>query len=262
MSKVKVAVLKAPGTNCDQETAYAFEQAGAEPERVWMEELRERPARLEDYQILAIPGGFTHGDDLGAGRLLANEMVFRLRDALSDFLKKEKLVIGICNGFQVLVKSGLLPSGEVGAEQELTLAPNDSGRFEDRWVFLRSDFNVCVWTQGVEEPIQLPVAHGEGKLLPRDPDVLERLLGCGQIVFQYATPQGEPASAYPWNPNGSAGQIAGICDPTGRVLGLMPHPERHLFAVQHPRWQREGRTGEGEGLRIFINGVAWARKHL
>jgi len=258
---VKVAVLKAPGTNCDAETAHAFRLAGAEPETVWVEELKEDPKRLDRYRILAIPGGFSYGDDLGAGRLAASELRSRLEGALNDFLRKDRLVIGVCNGFQILAKAGILPGGQAKAGQEVTLAGNDSGRFEDRWVYLSSEFNVCIWTQGMDETFELPVAHGEGKFTAKDQAVLEQLLGFGQIVFQYSDAEGRVAG-YPWNPNGSANNIAGICDPSGRIFGLMPHPERHVAATQHPRWTREGRTGEGDGLRIFRNGVKWASKHL
>ena len=261
MSKVRVAVLKAPGTNCDGETLYAFEQAGALPELVWLDDLKQGTKKLDDYQILAIPGGFSYGDDLGAGKLAANELKSILSDSLGRFLQQQKLVIGICNGFQVLVKAGILPGGKLGAAQEVTLAWNDSGKFEDRWVYLRPEFNVCIWTQGMEESIELPVAHGEGKFLTKDQTALEQLLGFGQIVLHYADPEGREAG-YPWNPNGSVWNIAGICDPSGRVFGLMPHPERHVAATQHPRWTREGRTGEGAGLQIFRNGVAWAEKRL
>ncbi len=258
---VRVAVLKAPGTNCDAETAHAFRLAGAQPEGIWVEELIERPNRLEEFRILAIPGGFTYGDDLGAGRLLANELKHRIFESLNRFLNRDTLVIGICNGFQMLVKAGILPAGKLSAEQEVTLTWNDSGKFEDRWVYLKPEFNLCVWTQGIEELLELPVAHGEGKFLPRDQTVLEHLLGYGQIVFHYSDSQGRQAG-YPWNPNGSVENIAGICDPTGRIFGLMPHPERHVAGTQHPRWGREGRVGEGEGLVIFRNGVKWAEKHL
>ena len=261
MNKVRVAVLKAPGTNCDQETLHAFRLAGAEAELVWIQELEGGSKRLDSYRILAIPGGFTYGDDLGAGRLLAGELQHRLDEQLKAFLERERLVIGICNGFQTLVKAGILPSGRLGSPQEATLTWNDSGKFEDRWICLRSEFNVCIWTHGMEETFELPVAHAEGKFLPKDPTVLEQLLGFGQIVFHYTDPQGREAG-YPWNPNGSVGNIAGVCDPSGRVFGLMPHPERHVVATQHPRWTREGRTGEGDGLQIFRNGVRWASRHL
>lgn len=259
MSKVRAAVLKAPGTNCDQETLHAFTLAGAEAKLVWIEELKSGGKRLDDYQILAIPGGFTYGDDLGAGRLLASELQHRLEEALHRFLQRDTLALGICNGFQALAKAGILPGGKLDGAQEITLTGNDSGKFEDRWIYLRSDFNVCIWTQGMEETFELPVAHGEGKFVPKDSTTLEQLLGFGQIVFQYCDSNGSEAG-YPWNPNGSVASIAGICDPSGRIFGLMPHPERHMVALQHPRWKREGRTGDGDGLKIFRNGVQWAEK--
>jgi len=261
MAQVRVAVLRAPGTNCDAETRFAFEQAGAQAELVHVQELVGRTKRLGDCQVLAIPGGFTYGDDIAAGRLAANELASRLRDELGAFLQAERLVIGICNGFQILVKAGMLPSGRVDGPQEVTLTWNDSGRFEDRWVCLKPEFNVCVWTQGLEEVIELPVAHGEGKFVPRDPSVLERLVGFGQIVFHYVDPS-EREAGYPWNPNGSVGNIAGICDPTGRIFGLMPHPERHVVPTQHPRWTRDGAKAAGDGAAIFRNGVQWAERHL
>lgn len=261
METVRVAVLKAAGTNCDQETLHAFRLAGAQVELVWVQELREGKKRLDPFHILAIPGGFTYGDDLGAGRLLASEIQHRLEEQLGPFLERGKLAIGICNGFQALVKAGVLPSGRLGSPQEATLTWNDSGKFEDRWTYLRSEFNVCIWAQGMEETFELPVAHAEGKFLPRDSTVLEHLLGFGQIVFHYTDTQGREAG-YPWNPNGSVGNIAGICDPSGRVFGLMPHPERHVTATQHPRWTREGRSGEGAGLQLLRNGVRWAERHL
>lgn len=261
MAQVRVAVLRGPGTNCDLETQHAFEQAGAAAEPVQIQELIGNGKRLDDYQILAIPGGFTYGDDVAAGRLVANELKYRLRDQVDRFVRGDKLVIGICNGFQILVKAGILPSGRADAPQAATLTWNDSGRFEDRWVYLKPEFNVCVWTQGIEDIIELPVAHGEGKFVPKDPTALEQLVGFGQIVLHYCDPLGQEAG-YPWNPNGSVGNIAGICDPTGRIFGLMPHPERHAAGLQHPRWTREGAKGEGTGLRMFRNGVTWAGRHL
>ena len=198
---------------------------------------------------------------MGAGRLLANELSAKLKDLLGNFLKEDKLIIGICNGFQVLVKSGILPSGKMGGRQEVTLAPNDSGKFEDRWVYLKSEKSVCVWTEGIPPLVEMPVAHGEGKFLPKGPAVVERLAGSGQVVFQYSDSKGEEAG-YPWDPNGSADHITGLCDPSGRIFGLMPHPERHLFAAQHPRRTAEGRQGKGDGLRIFQNGVRWVERYL
>lgn len=261
MAQVRVAVLRAPGTNCDEETRFAFTQAGAQADAVHVEELATQTKRLSDYQILVLPGGFSYGDDVAAGKLAANELTSRLRDALDRFVRANTLVIGICNGFQILVKSGLLPRGQVGGPPEVTLTWNESGRFEDRWVYLKPEFNVCVWTQGLDETVELPVAHGEGKFVPRDPSVLEQLVGFGQIVFHYVD-SSEREAGYPWNPNGSVGNIAGICDPTGRIFGLMPHPERHLVPTHHPRWTRDSRKAEGDGLQIFRNGVRWAERHL
>ena len=261
MAQVRVAVLRSPGTNCDGETQFAFEQAGARADFVLVQELMTKTKRLADYQILAIPGGFSYGDDIAGGRLVANELKYGLRDELDAFIRANKLVIGICNGFQILVKAGILPSGRADAAQDVTLTWNDSGRFEDRWVYLKPEFNVCVWTQGIEEPIELPVAHGEGKFVPKDPTILEQLVGFGQIVFHYCDAS-EQEAGYPWNPNGSVGNIAGICDPAGRVFGLMPHPERHAVPIQHPRWPREGLKAQADGARIFRNGVTWAESDL
>ena len=263
MAHVRVAILRAAGTNCDEETQFAFEQAGAKTELLHVQELLALPARLRQYQILAIPGGFSYGDDIAAGRLVANELKHCLREELGAFLQAEKLVIGICNGFQILVKAGILPGGRADSAQEVTLTWNDSGRFEDRWVHLKPEFSVCVWKQGLDGTIELPVAHGEGKFVPNDPSILEQLVGFGQIVFHYVD-AAEREAGYPWNPNGSVGNIAGICDPTGRIFGLMPHPERHVTAVQHPRWTRESRVGltiGGDGALIFRNGVQWAENH-
>lgn len=272
---VRVAVLKAPGTNCDEETRRAFELAGASADGVLIQQVIAKTARLSDYQIVALPGGFTYGDDVGAGRLAANELKYRLRDEVAAFVASGRLILGICNGFQILVKMGLLPSGRLDGPQSVTLTWNDSGRFEDRWVHLKPAFNVCVWTHGIEEAFELPVAHGEGKFVAQAASTLEQLLGFGQIVLQYCDPD-EREAGYPWNPNGSVGNIAGICDPTGRIFGLMPHPERHVVPTQHPRWTRQsGSTSspsraesrdraesrEGAGLPIFRNGVRWAASH-
>jgi len=267
MPKVKVCVLRSAGTNCDQETAFAFSKVDAEAQLVHINHLVSRRKNLGDYQILAIPGGFTYGDDLGAGKVFANELKFKLEDALRAFLAAGKLVIGICNGFQILVKNGLLPGGK-GFTQEASLIINDSGKFEDRWVYLRnSKFkiqnskNKCVWTEDLAEVIYLPVAHGEGKFIVKDNSVLENLKKNNQIVFQYCGEDGRFAG-YPHNPNGSLEHIAGICDETGRILGLMPHPERHIEFTQHPRWGAMKKKNEGDGLQIFRNGVGYAKKYL
>jgi phosphoribosylformylglycinamidine synthase subunit PurQ / glutaminase len=251
MARPKVCVLRTAGTNCDKETGFAFEKAGAESVFVHIHRLTSQEEVLSDYQILAIPGGFSYGDDIAAGKVLANELRNKLKGDIQDFIKAGKLIIGICNGFQILVKAGLLP-GNGGFAQEASLIINDSGKFEDRWVYLKAQ-GKCVWTKNLPEIIYLPVAHGEGKFITKDKSVLGRIKRNHQIVFQYC---GE----YPGNPNGSQEDIAGICDETGRIFGLMPHPERHMDAAQHPR----GRAGQthGDGLQIFKNGVEYAKRNL
>lgn len=270
MLKPKVCVLRSAGTNCDKETAAAFSLAGAAPELVHINSLVSAARALSDFQILALPGGFSYGDDIASGKIFANELRFKLADSLREFIRDGKLIIGICNGFQILVKSGLLPGtrpyriGRYAPLRKLTqdtsLIINDSGKFEDRWVYLKPGGR-CAWTKGLKNIIYLPVAHGEGKFLTQDKNVLERLKDNGQVVFQYCDAQGK-LSAYPDNPNGSIENIAGITDQTGRILGLMPHPERHLFSVQHPRnWNLKSKK-EGDGLQIFRNGVKYVRDNL
>ena len=263
MARPKVLVLRAAGTNCDMETAFAFSRSGAVVERVHINQLKSKTKELSRYHILALPGGFSYGDDLAAGKILANELKYTLADELKDFINKGKLIIGICNGFQILVKAGLLP-GNSNSEQEVTLTINDSGKFEDRWTYLKNQKSKiknqkCVWTQGLPEVMYLPVAHGEGKFMAKDKAVLERLENNGQVVLRYCDEKGNPAG-YPDNPNGSENAIAGLSDQTGRIFGLMPHPERHSFGWQNPHWTRQGLKKEGDGLMIFRNGVEYARK--
>jgi len=260
MKKVRVCVLRAAGTNCDQETAFAFQKAGAEPKLIHVNRIINRDLSLNDYQILAIPGGFTYGDDIAAGKILANELKTRLSDDIKKFIAEGKLIIGICNGFQILVKAGLLP-GNDGLRQEASLIINDSAKFEDRWVYLKSSQSNCVWTKGLPAIIYLPVAHGEGKFVTKDKTVLERLKKNNQIVFRYCDQKGK-AAGYPYNPNGAIEHIAGICDETGRIFGLMPHPERHIKFHQHPRWTQMKRKKQGDGLQIFENGVEYAKRSV
>ncbi|MDD3345325.1 MAG: phosphoribosylformylglycinamidine synthase I [Candidatus Omnitrophica bacterium] len=259
MIRPKVCVLRSAGTNCDKETAAAFELAGAKAKLLHVNSLVAGEAGLGDFHILALPGGFSYGDDIASGKIFANELRFKLADSLRRFIGEGKLIIGICNGFQILVKSGLLPGG-AAMEQEASLIINDSGKFEARWVYLRPEGR-CVWTKGLRKIIYLPVAHGEGKFVARDRKALNRLNSNGQVVFRYCDAGGRPCG-YPGNPNGSTGGIAGICDDTGRIFGLMPHPERHLYSAAHPRnW--EFKPGhEGDGLRIFKNGVKYVQKNL
>lgn len=250
--KPKVLVLYGYGINCDNETKQGFELAGGEPERVHLNQLISGEKKLKNYQILAMPGGFSFGDDLGAGKVLAIKIKQNLTQDLQEFIEDEKLLIGICNGFQAMVKLDVLPAS--------TLTFNDSGRFEDRWVYLKvNQKSPCVWTKGIER-FYLPVRHGEGKFICKNEEVKKRLVRQNQIVVQYTDEKGNLAG-YPWNPNGSELNIAGICDETGRILGLMPHPEAFLFPQNHPRWTRE-KIKAGEGLRVFQNGVNFVKIEL
>jgi len=257
MLSPKVCVLRSAGTNCDQETAAAFSLAKAKVELLHINQLVDNKRTLDDFGILAFPGGFSYGDDVASGKIFANQLRFKLIDSLRKFIADGKLIIGICNGFQILVKSGLLP-GEVNWNQSASLIINDSGKFESRWVYLKPGGSNCVWTKGLKKVIYLPVAHGEGKFVVADKQVLHRLKANHQIVFQYTDESGD-LSGYPDNPNGSMDNIAGICDETGRVFGLMPHPERHVFSVQHPR--KDLYKKEADGLQIFKNGVDFIKKN-
>ncbi|MCM8768492.1 MAG: phosphoribosylformylglycinamidine synthase I [Candidatus Omnitrophica bacterium] len=236
MVKPRFLILRVAGTNCDQETQWALEMVGAKTERVHLNEFITRRKNLSDYDGLVLPGGFSYGDDIAAGKVLANQLTYRLRDDLLAFVDQRKPVIGICNGFQALVKSAFLPGGST--LQQATLAWNDSGRFEDRWVYLKVEPSICPFTRGLPEMIRLPVAHAEGKFMVKHKKLLESLERRRQIAFRYVTPAGE-IGGYPYNPNGSVAGIAGICNPTGTVLGMMPHPERAVLREHYPDWLRE-----------------------
>jgi phosphoribosylformylglycinamidine synthase len=258
---VRALVLRTAGTNCDVETQFAWEKAGAQADRVHINRFIENPKAILDYQILTIPGGFSYGDDIASGKIFANQLVHHLADVVQQFLAADRLVLGICNGFQVLVKCGLLPGREAGRpslDLTATLTNNDSGRFEDRWVHLMTDTDRCAFLKK-GEPLDLPVAHGEGKFIPAADLPLERLESAGQVALRYTGPDGTTGAGYPWNPNGSTGDVAGICDPTGRILGLMPHPERHILSIHHPQWTRRPAKRDGDGLAIFKRGVAYFR---
>lgn len=260
----KVLVLRTAGTNCDRETVFAFRYFGADADLVHIQRVFEGQVKLKDYHILAIPGGFTYGDDIISGRILANELRLRLGADIRSFIDDGKLILGICNGFQVLVRAGILPGndGEPDFRQTVSLTYNDSAKFEDRWTHLCCRPS-SVWTDGLDGVLYIPVAHAEGKFVVSDPAVLDDLKKNGQIVFQYCAEKGEPTDAYPLNPNGSAGQVAGITDRTGRILGMMPHPERHFFFEHHPSWTRIERKSElGQGARIFENGVKYVKENL
>jgi phosphoribosylformylglycinamidine synthase len=248
--KPNVLIIRTAGTNCDIETAFAFEQAGATTERMFIDDMARRD--LSRYQIMVFPGGFTYGDDITAGKILANEIKFKYRDKTLAFIERGGLIIGICNGFQVLVKCGILPGFERPfEEQSASLITNDSVRFEDRWVYLRVH-DRSVFTKGLAPVITLPVAHAEGKFVVKDDSVLEKVKD--HVVFQYVDEAGEPAG-YPHDPNGSMLHIAGITDATGRILGMMPHPERHINGHQHPCHTRKTVNEIGDGLQIFKNAV-------
>ena len=260
---VRVLTLTGFGINCECETAHAFERAGAAAVLVHLNDLIEDPARLDACHILAIPGGFSFGDDVASGRILANRLRYSLGGPLERFVRAGKLAIGICNGFQVMVKMGILPLSNDGFTQEVTLTHNNSGRFENRWVYLDVDpATPCVWLKGVTR-FEVPIRHGEGKFVARDEALFDALAANGQLALRYGNAAGGPANgAYPANPNGSAGDVAGLCDPSGRIFGLMPHPEAFLERCNHPRWTREDLPEEGAGLQIFKNAVEFAGQEL
>lgn len=260
MEQVKGIVLRAAGINCDLETAYALEAAGAAVDRVHINRVMERPAMLDEYQIMVFPGGFSYGDDVAAGRILANQIIHHLRDVVKKFIDDGKLVLGICNGFQVLVKAGLLGGGNGSGDQSVTITYNDSGKFEDRWIYLEPGASKCVFVeQGMR--IYLPIAHGEGKVVCKDESVLESLKSNENIAFRYVDAEGNFGD-FPVNPNGSIDSIAGLTDDTGRVLGLMPHPERFVKPTQHPHWTRLEDKKAPDGRTIFENAVRYVKGNL
>ncbi len=260
--KPRTLILRAAGVNCDAETTHAFALAGAEPQVLHVNRLLRDGERLDPFQILAIPGGFSYGDDIAAGRILANQLHHHLRDALRAFVDSGRPVIGICNGFQVLVKTELLPGPLAGRTgQTATLTNNDCGRFVDRWIRLATQTSRCIWTQNLATSdngiIELPIAHGEGKFIPANDAVRQALHDNRQIALTYANAAGQPASGiFPDNPNGSIDDIAGVCDASGLVFGMMPHPERFTDALQHPAWTTRG-DSPAQGLQMFQNAVRY-----
>lgn len=247
--KPRAMIIHASGTNRDHDVAWALELAGATPEIVHINALRDGESNLLDYQMMVLPGGFSYGDDLGAGKLWAIALRHRLGEDLAAFVDRGHPVVGICNGFQALVKSGLLPAIDGSSTQQATLTRNNSGRFECRWVSLESNVeNNSFWIKGLRRPIYCPVAHGEGRFVAEE-NTLSAIEQQQLVALRYLI----SGTDYPSNPNGSANHIAGITNPAGNILGLMPHPENHIVATQHPGRHR-GQTN-GSGLPLFKNGV-------
>ncbi len=260
MEQVKALVLRAAGINCDMETQYALELAGAKAQRIHINKIIENNSLLDEFQILVFPGGFSYGDDVAAGKILANQIVHHLYEPVQKFIESGKLVLGICNGFQVLVKAGILPGGDIsGNGQQVTITNNDSGKFEDRWVRLEPVSRRCVFIEPGRR-IELPIAHGEGKVVTKDAQTLEQLQSGDYIAFKYVDVAGRQGG-YPVNPNGSVDSIAGLTDATGRVLGLMPHPERFVRPTAHPRWSRL-KEPLCDGVTILSNAVKYVSENL
>ncbi|OGH12690.1 MAG: phosphoribosylformylglycinamidine synthase I [Candidatus Levybacteria bacterium RIFCSPHIGHO2_01_FULL_40_10] len=257
MIKPKVCILRADGINADEELFYAFEKFGAAPEFVHINELRTKGKKLKDFKILAIPGGFAYGDDIVSGKILATELISFLKSQLGEFISRRGQIVGICNGFQVLVRTGLLPfntPGEMGA----TLSQNASGHFECRFIRIKIEDSRAVFLKPyVGEIIDIAVNHGEGRFYAL-PDVLEKIEKENLVFARYVDESGSPTQIYPKNPNGALNAIAGITDPTGYIIGMMPHPEKIIEVTQHPNWHR-GNVKAGGGF-IFEGMVNFAKE--
>lgn len=255
MTKPVTLIIRTAGTNCDRELAHAFDLAGAQPLYKHLSDLIANPAILQDVDIIGFPGGFSYGDDIAAGRIFANRLRHQLYQPIQDAIKRGVPMIGICNGFQVMVKLGLLPEPDANG-QTATLADNLSGRFTDKWVSVDPvQDSVCIWTKGMSGTFDLPIAHGEGRFVPSSDQHLATLKSRKQIALRYSS---SSTAAFPGNPNGSTDDIAGVCDPSGLVLGLMPHPERNTHATNHPHWTRKSAESLAKtpaGLKFFQNAV-------
>lgn len=258
MTQPKALILLAPGTNRDRDAAKALSLAGADPVTIPLHGLLHTKRSWRDYQILVVAGGFSYADALGAGKLLALDLLHFFADQAAEFVAAQKPVIGICNGFQTLVKAGILPfPSEKPDLSKVTLTHNECGHFECRWVTLKPASQICLWTSGLNALIECPVAHGEGKFTMNDPEILQRLANADQIALTYVKHDGSPANgSYPSNPNGSVLDIAGICNPEGNVLGLMPHPENNVLPFQYPHWMRQP---QHSGLPLFKNAVRYVQ---
>ena len=261
MGQVKAVVLRAAGINCDMETEYALELTGAKTQRMHINRIIEDKTLLDKFQIIVFPGGFSYGDDVAAGKILANQIRHHIYEPIRKFIDDGKLVLGICNGFQVLVKTGILPGdNSTKHQEEVTITYNDSGKFEDRWVYLAPQTDKCIFIEPGRQ-IYLPVAHAEGKVVTRDIATLDKLKSEGHVAFKYVDKNGQEID-YPANPNGSVDSIAGLTDTTGRILGLMPHPERSVRPTQHPHWTRLKEKPAGDGMTIFNNAVKYIQENL
>ncbi len=271
MKQVRALVVTGFGINCEEEMAAAYRLAGAKADIVHLNQVFKERVSIHDYDILNFPGGFSFGDDLGSARVLSNKFKFKKMasgkhfiDDLAEFLQNKKFIIGVCNGFQALVKMGLLPNIGGNFDQEVTLTHNDSGKFEDRWVTCGINPNSSSPFLNGLQKIDLPVRHGEGKLVIRDDGVRRAIIEKNLNCLTYLDPEGNSTGEYPYNPNGSELNCAGLIDPGGRVLGLMPHPEAYLSFYNHPAWTRKKQRGinseEGEGLQIFKNIVNHIRR--
>lgn len=263
MSTPKGLILNAPGINCNLETGHAIEQAGGIADQVHINELRDGHVRLDDYQMLLLSGGFSHGDDIASGRILGLEFRTQFAEDLDRFVKAGKAVMGICNGYQVLIESGLLPDADLSRSQgkRISLVNNENNSFECRWnrILVEESRSRFITPDMVGEVIELPSAHQEGRHESLTEDTLDELAGNKQVVFRFVDENDSPTEEYPANPNGSYGGITGICDDSGVILGLMPHPERFVTPTQHPNWRR----GEGTnpfGAILFKNLVNYAKE--
>ncbi len=273
-TKVKVIVTTGYGTNCEMEMAHACSMAGAgQVDIVHLSDILDGTVRITDYHFLNLPGGFLDGDNMGAAQAGAHRLRYarikgsgqRLMDQILEFVEQGGLILGVCNGFQLMVKTGLLPGLDGNYESRVvSLTYNDSGRFEDRWVTCRANADSpCVFTRGIED-IELPVRHGEGKFVGLDPEILNAVEQQNLIALQYVNPDtGSITYDYPLNPNGSELAVAGICDPSGRLMGLMPHPEAYHHFTNHPQWtRRQFPQEEGAGIAMFRNAVSYIRQNI
>ena len=245
---IRALVLRTAGTNCDHETLHALKLCGAKPDLRHLREVLKNPKELFNYAILVIPGGFSYGDDVAAGKILANELKFKLKNELEKFVEEKRLIIGICNGFQVLVKTGLLPGSE-SFTQNSTLTQNDSGRFQCEWISMKTETSRARWLSVLPKMFDLPIAHGEGRFVAADSALLKSLEKNRQVIFRY----------HPQNPNGSTHAIAGVCNVAGNVVGLMPHPERYVSHYQHPSWTRKLETTQTPGYLFWQGAIQYAR---